>query len=187
MRVSRSMGCLIQRGCCQAVVLATLLAGCANAPVQEWPGGKVFGELAYQKQRGEELAARVKQSVAPGQPQYQQSEMLYGEARLRYNAYAQQLLADYIANRASDLSASASAAASAGEAFSSYVAKNVASRGVDEALDAAKKVTSFGFGVYDQYRKDLEDKRRAAAAEIQPQIQWRTWSEVGLGGSPANP
>lgn len=164
--------------------LAIALAGCAHTPTQEWPAGKVFGELAYQKQRGEELAGRVKQASPPGAPEYHESESLYGEARLRYNAYAQQLLTDYIANRSSDLSATASSAASASEAFRAYVAKNVHSRGVDEALDAAKKVSAFGFGVYDQYRKDVADKRRAAAAEIQPQIQWRAWTEIGQTTNP---
>lgn len=167
-----------------AICLAVVLAGCANAPVEKWPAGKVFGELAYQKQRGEDLAGQVKLALQPGAPEYQQSESLYGEARLRYNAYAQQLLADYIANRSSDLSASASSAASASEAFRAYVSQNVSSRGVDEALDAAKKIGTFGFGVYDQYRKDLETKRRAAAAEIQPQIQWRTWAEIGQSANP---
>ena len=164
--------------------LAIALTGCASTPTQEWPAGKVFGELAYQKQRGEELASRVQRALQPSAPEYQEAESLYGEARLRYNAYGQQLSANYIANISTDLSATASSAASASEAFRAYVVKNVPSRGVDEAVGAANKVSAFGFGMYEKYLKDSQERRRAAAAEIQPQIQWRAWTEITQGANP---
>lgn len=158
--------------------MAVALAGCANTPSHQWSGGKVFGELAYQKQRGEELAIRVKQALQPGAPEYQESEALYDEARLRYNAYAQQLLSDYVANRSTDLSMTAASAASASEAFREYVVKTVRPRGVEDVLKAAQKVGDFGFGLYEQYQKEVEARRKAAAAEILPKIQWRAWSEI---------
>lgn len=167
---------------CRLLILACMswaALACTTVAEKEKVDSNMLVDLKYQKQNAEGLVVRLRSAHAETSSEYREAQLLYDDARRWYNAYIGQVLDDFTFDRKADLSPSASKASAAAERFQAYVLAHTKTntRAVPIAIAAA--LFTAASELYKAYEKRSEDKRRAIAEQIEPEVKWQEWSAIG--------
>lgn len=104
---------------------------------------------------------------------------MYQQARLKNNAYVDQLAVITKERRSADLASPAKAAADAVNAFVEYAAKHVEDLGVVKWLPVAVDgLVEIGKTIYDYYDKSKKDAAERHAKELVESASWDDWDKV---------
>ena len=140
-------------------------------------------QLKLEKSKAENLAVELMKTKKPNSTEYKEAKRLYTKAQEQYNAYTSTLLMMLKNGQKQDMSKVANDAASAASQFTDYVNSKIPDTKSAALIPVVAGVLfDLAERLWKIYSSESKAQRDALAAELEPKITWKSWSDLTREG-----